>query len=62
MKHKLIKLMAYVYMPFAFTILGYIIIYIAAAPMLTMLQATGSLVLAKEIPDFNQDLKSIYIP
>jgi len=62
MKKKVIKLMAYVYMPLIFTILGYIIIYIAAAPMLTMLQATGSMVIAKEIPDFNQDLKSIYNP
>jgi sortase A len=37
-------------------------IYIAAVPMLTMLQATGSMVIANEMPKFNQELKSIYDP
>lgn len=62
MRNKVIRLMAYVYMPLIFTVLGYFVIYIAAAPVLDMLQAVGSMVLAKEIPDFNPELKSIYNP
>jgi sortase A len=52
--------MAYVYMPLLFTSLGYIVIYIAAVPVISMLQATGSMVIANEVPDFNRELKSIY--
>lgn len=62
MKHRKPKLMAYLYMPLIFTILGYTLIYVAAHPVLEMLQAVGSMVVAKEIPDFNKDLKSIYNP
>ena len=62
MKHKIIRAMAYLYMPFLFMVLGYFIIYIAAIPVFTMLQATASMVIAKAAPDFNQELKSIYNP
>lgn len=49
-------------MPLIFTILGYSVIYIATAPVLEMLQAVGSMVLANEVPDFNENLNSIYNP
>lgn len=62
MKHKKSKLMAYLYMPFIFTILGYSLIFFAMTPVLDMLQAVGSMVLTREIPNFNKELKSIYNP
>jgi sortase A len=62
LKHKVLKLMAYIYMPLIFTVLGYSVMYIAAAPVLDMLQAVGSMVIAKEVPQFHQDMKSIYSP
>lgn len=62
MKNKIIRIMAYVYMPFLFMLLGYALIYIAAAPGVRMLDAAGEMVLSKEIPNFNQQLKSIYRP
>lgn len=62
MKHKVIKLMAYIYMPLIFTLLGYSIAYIALMPVLDMLQAVGSMVVAEEVPNFNAELKSIYDP
>ncbi len=62
MKHRIKKLMAYIYMPLIFTILGYSFAYIALSPVLEMLQAVGSMVIAQEVPDFNSDLKSIYNP
>jgi len=49
-------------MPLIFTVLGYIIIYLAAIPVIRMLQVTGSMMIAKEIPNFNQELNSIYHP
>lgn len=60
MKNKIIKLMAYIFMPLIFTFLGYFIAYVALAPALDMLQAAGSMVMAKEAPDFNTGLNSIY--
>jgi sortase A len=62
MKQRLIKVMAYLYMPLLFTILGYIVLYIAAVPLLTMVQAAGSMVMSNEMPNFNHELKSIYDP
>lgn len=62
MKHKIFRAMAYIFMPFIFTILGYFIIYLATEPVLSMLQVTLRMVLAKEMPEFDQELKSIYNP
>jgi sortase A len=62
MKQRLIKVMAYLFMPLLFTILGYIVLYIAAVPLLTMVQAAASMVMSNDIPNFNQELKSIYDP
>jgi LPXTG-site transpeptidase (sortase) family protein len=52
--------MAYFYMPLIFTLLGYSIAYVALHPVLEMLQALGSMVIAQEVPDFDNGLKSIY--
>lgn len=60
MKRRISKIMAYVCMPLFFTVFGYLFVYIAAAPVLEMLQAVGSMVVAKEIPSFHSELASIY--
>jgi sortase A len=60
MTHKIKRLMAYIYMPLIFTLLGYSFAYIALTPVLEMLQAVGSMVIAQETPDFSTGLKSIY--
>jgi sortase A len=62
MKHKIKRLMAYIYMPLIFTLFGYSLAYIALTPVLEMLQAVGGMVIAQESPDFNIGLSSIYDP
>ncbi|MHB8132150.1 MAG: class D sortase [Mobilitalea sp.] len=60
MRRRLIRLFAYIYMPFIFTLLGYVLVYFALAPSLEMLQAVGNMVIMQEEPDFSTGLKSIY--
>ena len=63
MKSKsLSKLLAYVYMPVIFSVLGYGILRIALAPVVDMAEAVGSMVIASEIPDFNPDLVAAFDP
>lgn len=62
MINKFRRLMAYIYMPLIFTLLGYSVAYFALAPVLEMLQAVGSMVVSTEVPDFNSELTSIYDP
>ncbi len=61
---KIIKseLMAYLYMPLIFAVCGYMICFLLLTPVLDMLQAMGGMMIADEIPDFNQSLNSIYDP
>lgn len=54
--------MAYIYMPLIFTVMGYLLAFITLQPILEMLQAVGSMVIAKEEPDFDRGLVSIYDP
>lgn len=49
-------------MPLIFTIFGYLICFLALSPIFDMLQVIGDVVIADEIPDFNQNLNSIYDP
>lgn len=58
MKHKLIRIMAYIYMPFIFTVLGYGIIYIITAPSIGLLISTLSI--NEEMPYNRYELKTIY--
>lgn len=60
MKHKLNKLMAYIYMPLIFTIIGYGFIMLAIAPYFSMIKNISSLVMAQETPTFHTELDSIY--
>ncbi len=54
-------MMAYVYMPLFFTILGYGIVYFAALPLIDTIQSYSSLFLSSSTPDFAEDeLKSIF--
>jgi sortase A len=55
-------LLAYIYIPFIFTVLGYLLLYIAIAPALDMLQASWNMIVADEAPTYNQELSSIYNP
>lgn len=62
MKHRTIRIMAYVFMPLFFVLLGYALIYIVATPELEFLQTVVNIEIADEMPDFNQDLRTIYDP
>ena len=55
------KVMAYVYMPLFFTIIGYGIVYVAALPILDVISSYGSLIISSDTPNFDNDqLKSIF--
>ena len=58
MKHKLIRIMAYVYMPFLFAVLGYSIMYIIAVPSIRLLISTFSI--DEAITYDKHELKTIY--
>lgn len=60
MKHKLVKILAYIYVPFLFAVLGYSIIYIIAAPNIRMLATTFSMALGEDTPYDKLELKTIY--
>lgn len=58
---KLKRIMAYIYMPLFFTVAGYGLLWIAAAPIFNLATNVGSMVLAQEVPDFNTELGDIYV-
>ena len=60
MKHKLKKLMAYIYMPLIFTAIGYGVIMLAIAPYYSMIKNVSSLVMVQNTPTFHTQLDSIY--
>lgn len=53
--------MAYFYMPLIFVISGLVLLYAAAAPVIRLLYNVGSMVIAKEVPDFDTGLENIYV-
>ncbi len=59
MKHKLIRFMAYIYMPFLFAVVGYSILYFIAAPSIRLFISTISI---SELPYEKHELKRIYTP
>ncbi len=60
MKHKLKRLMAYIYMPLIFIIAGYGLLYLAVAPYIDSIVNIGSAVMVQETPTFHTRLGSIY--
>lgn len=60
MKHKMKRLMAYVYMPLIFTIIGYGFIYLLIAPYMDSIINIGSAVMVQKAPEFHTRLDSIY--
>ena len=55
------RLMAYVYMPLIFIILGFLLIYIAFEPIINIGISVTSMIMAQEVPNFNLELESIYV-
>lgn len=60
MKHKFKRLMAYIYMPLIFIIVGYGLIYIAVAPYIDSIVNIASTVMVQKTPTFHTKLASIY--
>ena len=55
------RLMAYIYMPLIFTILGYLLVYIAFKPIINIGVSVTTMIMAQEIPEFTLELQSIYV-
>lgn len=53
--------MAYVYMPLIFVLFGFVLFYIATAPVINLVYNVGSMVIARDIPDFDTSLENIYV-
>ena len=62
MKTKINKLMAYIYMPLIFTIIGFVLFYIALSPVLNLVTNVGAMVVAEDIPSFTENLESAFVP
>lgn len=60
MKHKLKRLMAYIYMPLIFTIIGYGLIYLLISPYMGTVKNVCSAIMVQETPTFHTRLDSIY--
>lgn len=61
MAKKIKRLMAYIYMPLIFIIVGYGILWVAAAPVFELLYNVGSMILVQDVPDFNVNLSNIFV-
>lgn len=46
------KLIAYIGMPLLFTILGFLVLYIAGAPLVNMLESYGNMIITKGAPSY----------
>lgn len=60
MKKKLKRLMAYIYMPLIFTVIGYGVLWIAIAPVIDFVVNVGSMIIAQDVPDFENELGSVF--
>ncbi len=56
------RLMAYVYMPLIFTLIGFLTLYIALKPVFDLAIAAGSMMIADDIPTFSDGLKDAFTP
>lgn len=61
MKRNMKRLMAYFYMPLIFVMSGFVLLYAATAPVIHLLYNLGSMVIAKDVPDFDTKLETIYV-
>lgn len=59
-KKRIRQIMAYIYMPLFFTIIGYGIIYLAASPFIKTIGAIGSIITSDNVPDFSTDFNILY--
>ena len=62
MKNIYKRLMAYIYMPLIFAIIGYFIIYIMSIPFQETGRALAKLVISDNVPNFDSKLGSIFEP
>ena len=49
------RLMAYIYMPLVFTVIGYLTIYMVASPVVSPLVSAINMILRNQAPSFNQE-------
>ena len=56
------KLLAYVLMPAAFCVVGYLVLFLALQPIWGMASAAISFLVADEAPNFSTEISSIYDP
>ena len=54
------KIMAYIYMPLFFALLGYGIVILAALPLLKTFFSVGTLITSSSTPSFTTEINSIY--
>ncbi len=59
-RSKLRKILAYVYMPVFFAIVGYFVLYIALSPIRTTLVAAAKMVLVQTVPTFSTGLDDVF--
>lgn len=59
---KLNRVLAYIYMPVFFSLLAYGIVYIMAYDLISIVKNTVSIIMADEVPDFNEDYESVFVP
>lgn len=60
MKHKVKRLMAYIYMPLIFSIIGYGALFLAIRPLLEIGVNVGSMIMVQEVPTFHTELESVF--
>jgi len=54
------KLLGYIYIPVILTVLGYVTIYLAGAPVFKLVSAVSGMVISKSAPTFSEELDSIF--
>lgn len=62
MRNKVKRIMAYVYMPFLYMFLGYLLIYFVAAPSITMLSTSLMILLPQESLEKSSEIKIVDQP
>ncbi|MBU9725219.1 class D sortase [Diplocloster modestus] len=55
------RLMAYIYMPLIFTVIGCVLVITALSPVIDLTYQVANMVVASEVPNFSRELNSIYV-
>ena len=58
---KIKKIMAYIYMPLFFSVIGYIIVYFLLSPIINPAMSALNMVVSAKTPDFSSGLNSIFV-